>query len=176
MAKQFRLALAFLALVLSSFFCAPIAHTGSATAVINLATAPDWAHLTREQKELLAPLAKNWNTLSEVGKRKWLGLSERYAKTPAAEQEKMRARIYEWASLSKAERDNAREQFKKIKPSSAQERVELEKKWKQYEALPAEKKLALKKGASSSAFAITPAEKSEAQTAPPSHTTESAPQ
>ena len=50
------------------------------------------------QQRALAPLAADWDELTEPHKRKWLALSRNYAKLPPADQEILHSRMTEWAA------------------------------------------------------------------------------
>lgn len=74
-----------------------------------------WAQLTPQQRKILAPLAGLWDELDDVRKKKWLGIAERYPRLKPDQQEKLQARMVEWASMSAEQRRKAREQFALIK-------------------------------------------------------------
>lgn len=100
-------------------------------------TKPLWTELTASQQQALLPLATPWNSLSQAQKRKWLALSARYPKLPAAEQAILRSRMTEWAALSPQQRTQARLNFGETRRLSPGDK---KAQWEAYQALPAEEK------------------------------------
>lgn len=139
---------------------------------------PSWVDLTAKQKQILAPLAVEWDRMEELRQRKWLGIAERYISMTPEEQARVQKRIQAWARLSPEERRKAREQFKSMQKDPPEKKEELKQKWQKYESLPAEEKQRLKEVASqlprppdASAKATAPAKvdagtKAEAPTTP----------
>jgi hypothetical protein len=74
-----------------------------------------WDKLTPQQRKILAPLASQWDELDDIRKKKWLAITERYARLKPDQQAKLQARMVEWASMSVEQRRKAREQFAVIK-------------------------------------------------------------
>ncbi|WCM95143.1 DUF3106 domain-containing protein [Acidovorax sp. NCPPB 2350] len=71
-------------------------------------TGPGWNELTTAQKQALHPLRERWALMSEAQKRHWITLAATFPTLSPQEQEKLRARITEWASLSGQQRSQAR--------------------------------------------------------------------
>ncbi|ADX46079.1 putative transmembrane protein [Paracidovorax avenae ATCC 19860] len=71
-------------------------------------TGPAWNELSAAQKHALAPLGVRWATMSEAQKRHWLTLAASFPHLSAHEQQKLQARITDWASLSGQQRSQAR--------------------------------------------------------------------
>lgn len=106
-----------------------------------VASGPSWAELTPIQQQALAPLASNWNTISEAQKRKWLQISKNFPMLPPQEQATLHSRMHEWVSLSPQQRAQARLNFGKTKELSKELTPEQKKaKWLAYQALSAEEK------------------------------------
>jgi len=123
---------------------APAAHTvlpkTPATAVksnVKRLTKPVWSELTHSQQEALAPLSSKWDAVSEPQKRKWLALSQNFAKMSGAEQAKLHSRMSEWAALSPQQRTQARLSFGQTQQLSPDDK---KAKWEAYQALPPEEK------------------------------------
>lgn len=98
---------------------------------------PPWTALTTAQKEALYPLADRWSVLSEVQKRNWLNLAAGFHALSPEEQQKMLARITDWANLSAQQRSQARLNY------AATARLPADSKraqWEAYQALSAEEK------------------------------------
>lgn len=102
---------------------------------------PEWAALTADQQQVLAPLAADWNKLSAERKRKWLGIAKRYPAMAPEEQKRVQARMQRWAKLTPELRWQARERFRNIVGKMAPDRhAELRRYWAQYQALPPHEK------------------------------------
>ncbi|MDA8453329.1 DUF3106 domain-containing protein [Acidovorax sp. GBBC 3334] len=71
-------------------------------------TGPAWSSLTVAQKHALRPLVERWPTMSEAQKRHWLTLAATFPSLSPHEQEKLLARITDWANLSGQQRSQAR--------------------------------------------------------------------
>lgn len=128
-----------------------IAHGQTATVVPSAASAAQpgpspsvaaypWAELRRDQQALLAPLAAEWSKLPEAQRARWVEIANRYQALPLQEQERLRARVAEWAAMSPAQRQAARLRFQQSRQHKDQDR---EAKWQAYQALPAEQREAL---------------------------------
>lgn len=105
---------------------------------------PTWAELNPTQQQALGPLAGTWKTLSEGHKRKWIALSQNYAKMTPDEQALLRSRMTEWAALTPQQRTQARLNFGEAKKLPADDK---KAKWEAYQALPPEEKRKLAAGA-----------------------------
>lgn len=123
-----------------------------------LASAPTWQALTPAQRDLLAPLAKDWDKLGPNQRSKWLNATPRLAALPAPELARLHERMRDWAHLTPAERVDARVGFQVAKQVDAEER---QAKWEAYQALPPEKRqeLADKAAARRQAKVAAPAPK-----------------
>lgn len=98
---------------------------------------PLWVELSAAQKLALAPLSPEWDRMSELGKKKWLEIANRYATMKPDEQARLQERMRGWVKLTPEQRMAARENFAKstqLKPEhkSAQ--------WQQYQQLSEEEK------------------------------------
>lgn len=102
-----------------------------------LAAAPTWQTLTPAQRELLAPLANDWDKLGPTQRSKWLNATPRLAALPAPELARLHERMRDWAHLTPSERANARISFQVAKQVDAEQR---QAKWEAYQALPPEKR------------------------------------
>ncbi|MFG6487105.1 DUF3106 domain-containing protein [Roseateles sp. BYS78W] len=110
-------------------------------AVPPLAAPPaTWAGLTLKQREMLAPLERDWAGMSESQRSKWLSATPTLATLPAPELARVHERMRAWAQLSPAERTNARIGFQVAKQVDAEQR---QAKWEAYQALSPEKRQAL---------------------------------
>ncbi len=135
-----------------------------AHAVVPPIKQPTWIELTAEQKEILAPLAGEWDQFEYSRRQKWLGIAERYPVMKADEQGRVQKRMVEWVKLSPEERKLAREKFKNLQKASPEHKESIKQKWQEYKDLPEEEKQRLQAEA-----AKTPKAKSTAKglTPPP---------
>ena len=93
---------------------------------------PGWEVLTTPQKLALYPLAPRWAVLSEQQKRRWLVIAQGFPALPEAEQERLHARMTEWASLSAQQRSQARLNYAVTKKWAPDDR---RAQWEAYQAL-----------------------------------------
>ena len=103
---------------------------------------PQWASLTVEQQQVLAPLAGDWDKrLTKEQKVKWVGIAKRYPAMQPEEQKRVQARMQKWAKLTPEQRWQAREQYRSIgKMAPDRRREELRRYWAEYQALPPHEK------------------------------------
>ena len=99
--------------------------------------APRWVELNPTQQRSLQPLAGTWDTLSDSHRRKWIALAQNYPSLAAPEQEKLHARMVEWAALKPKEREQARLNFAQTKKLASGERAA---NWDAYQALSPEER------------------------------------
>lgn len=143
-------------------------------AVSALASVPNWQALTPAQRDLLAPLAKDWDKLGPNQRSKWLNATPRLAALPEPELARLHERMRDWAHLSPGERVDARVGFQVAKQVDAEQR---QAKWEAYQALPPEKRqeLAEKAVARRQAKATAAAPKPPVATGPKSNIVPAAP-
>lgn len=97
---------------------------------------PSWAELTQEQRQILAPLAPDWDKFRAQRKRKWLGIAKRYPTMAPDEQAKAQKRMQPWARLTPEERRAARKRYQTLQKLSPQKRQSLREQWEAYLRLP----------------------------------------
>lgn len=95
-------------------------------------TAPKWADLLENERQVLEPLAPVWDGMSTTRRRKWRSIVKNYAQLSPDDQTKIRERMAEWALLSTKERQLARLNFAKSKNVNPQD---LASNWEAYQAL-----------------------------------------
>lgn len=98
---------------------------------------PLWSELSDTQRQALAPLSGQWDTLTEPHKRKWIALAGNFQRLPPAEQAKLHSRMAEWIALSPRQRTEARLNFGETQQLSPDAK---KAKWEAYQALPDEEK------------------------------------
>lgn len=138
MAARARLALSLL-VCLSAVALAAGPNTPAPTA-----GAPSWQQLSPAQKQTLKPLEREWNSLDDTRRRKWITIADRYPAMTPQEQKRLQERMGEWVELSPTDRQKARAQYNRLRTAPPEERRALEQKWRDYDALPGEEKQRLK--------------------------------
>ena len=103
-------------------------------------TQPNWAELNPQQKQILAPLAKDWDAMESFRRKKWLGIANRYPTMTPEQQQRVQVQIKPWASLTPEERNAARQKFKKQHTAPHELREAKRQKWEEYNRLPESEK------------------------------------
>jgi hypothetical protein len=110
---------------------------GTRRSVATVDASPAWAELNERQHKALWPLKKMWPEINQAQKRKWLAVSRNYHDLPEQEQDKMHARMNEWAALGARERAHARLEYARAQTISVDER---RNRWEAYQALSEEER------------------------------------
>lgn len=97
-----------------------------------------WAGLTAAQRKSLAPLERDWVHLTTSQRKLWVELAQRLPTMSPDRQQRIQARMAEWARMTPAERGQARLRF--IQSQRAANNETQEKRWDDYKALPTEQK------------------------------------
>ncbi|MDR2240634.1 MAG: DUF3106 domain-containing protein [Zoogloeaceae bacterium] len=111
-----------------------------AQAVVPELRQPAWAELDAQQKQTLAPLAREWDKMDASRKKKWLGIARRYPAMAPEAQTRVQQRMQNWASLTPEQRAQARARYKDLKAAPPERKAALREKWRQYNELPEEEK------------------------------------
>ena len=131
-------------------------------------SSPTWQSLSAGQKTALAPLQKLWPEINEAQKRKWLALSVNFSDRTADEQEKMQARMKDWAKLTPQQRAQARLNFAEVQQVTVDER---KTKWEAYQSLSSDERQELSKNRplvpNSAAIATRPVPPQKLAVSPP---------
>lgn len=101
-----------------------------------LGRGPSWNELSAGEREILAPLAGEWDRMDAQRKAKWIGIARRYPTMPSIQQDRLRAQMKSWATLSPDERREARERYRAQKQLPESRRQDIQKKWQEYRDLP----------------------------------------
>lgn len=141
MAKIRRL---FAGLILSLALTGTLHAQAPTTAIIGTPPQPGWSLLSTEQKIILAPLAKDWDNLENIRRKKWLGIAERFPKMTTDEQARVQLRMREWAVLTPEQRAKARDSYKEFNQLAPEKKQALKQKWETYSNLTDEEKQQVK--------------------------------
>lgn len=124
--------------------CLAIAGSVSAepptSVIIGTPPQPTWAQLNAPQRNILAPLANDWDTMENVRRKKWLGIAERYPTMNADEQQRTQVRMREWAALKPEQRTKVRDTYKDFNQLPPEQKKLVKQKWEAYSNLPADEK------------------------------------
>lgn len=101
------------------------------------ASGPGWETLNTQQKRALYPLAERWASLNHAQKKYWLTLAATFDALPQSEQDRLHARMTDWANLSAQQRNQARLNYAGTSRLAPQDKLE---RWKAYQALSEEEK------------------------------------
>lgn len=101
---------------------------------------PSWSELSLEQKQILAPLANEWDKMDGFRRKKWLGIAKRYRTMKDDEKTRMQRRMTDWAKLSPDDRKRARDKYKSLQKAPPEKKDAVRKKWQEYNALPESEK------------------------------------
>ena len=101
---------------------------------------PNWSELNPQQKQILAPLANDWDGLESFRRKKWLGIAKRYPAMTPEQQQRVQVQMKPWSSLAPEERNAARERFKKQHTAPHEQREAKRQKWEEYKVLPESEK------------------------------------
>lgn len=113
---------------------------------------PSWNSLTPAQKQVLAPLQRDWASIEPNRRQKWLEVAARYPQMPADERARLQARMAEWARMTPAQRAAARQQFQEVRRVPDEER---QARWQAYQSLTPEERSRLAQSAKPAARATT---------------------
>ena len=127
-------------LLILGLFLATSVSSGLAASGPLVARPSNWADLSPSEKQVLAPLAPDWDKLDTQRKQKWLGIAQRYPTMPPDQQQRIQEQMGAWSRLTPDERRAARAQFKTLKQLPPEQRQEVRQKWQEYQQLPPEKK------------------------------------
>ena len=124
-----------------------LAFTAPAGAVTPLLKQPKWVELSLQQREVLAPLAGEWDKLESYRRKKWLEIAQRYPSLSPDEQTRLQRRMQAWVKLTPEQRKQAREQYKTLQKVPPEQREAIKQKWQEYKELPPDEQERLKQRA-----------------------------
>lgn len=120
------------------------ARGGAHAATVADETPAKWRELSPAQREVLAPLARQWAQMDDTAREKWLNVADRYRRLSPAEQSRVRERMAQWSDLPPQARGEARLRFQQSRQLPPEER---QRKWEAYQSLPPETREALSRRA-----------------------------
>lgn len=106
---------------------------------------PGWAELTAQQRQVLGPLASDWEKMDSPRRKKWLSIAERYPTMRPEEQERLQRRMKGWSNLPPEQRALARKKFMEMKKIPPEKRETIRQKLEEYEQLTSDEKQRLQR-------------------------------
>lgn len=94
---------------------------------------PAWSELTPAQQKILAPLAAEWDGMDAARRKNWIGIANRYPRMKPQEQERLQQRMRDWAALTPAQRQAARDRYQMLKNLSPEQRRQVTRQWQEYQ-------------------------------------------
>lgn len=115
-------------IVAMAVICALTAQTAAA--------APEpWSALPPAEREALAPLHPQWNSLPEKQQHNLRILAQHYPKLKMDEKRRFQNRLVTWAQLTPAQRQAAREKYRAFSQIPAEKREQIKQMVKQNQAV-----------------------------------------
>jgi hypothetical protein len=134
------------------------------SAIIGTPPQPEWIQLSPQQRDILAPLARDWDSMENIRKKKWLGIADRYPNMKQDEQQRMQYRMREWANLTPDQRTKVRSSYKDFNQLPPEQKQLVKQKWNAYTSLPPEEQQRLREKSKSSKLLAQPTDPSCAGT------------
>lgn len=103
-----------------------------------VATPEPWATLPPTEREALAPLYPQWNSLPETQQRNLRHLAQHYPKLDADAKRRFLSRVATWAQLTPAQRQAAREKYRAFSQVPAEKREQVKQMVRQNQAIKAQ--------------------------------------
>ena len=86
---------------------------------------PNWAELSPQKKQILEPLAGEWDRFDAQKRQKWLAIADRYPGLGLDEQQRIQDRMKAWAKLTPEQRYAARQRYKSVQKATPEQRLAL---------------------------------------------------
>ena len=99
-----------------------------------IAGAQSVENLTPVQREALAPLSKEWNTLQIQQQQRLINLAKRYPQLDAVQKQRLHNRLEKWSKLTPEQRNRAREKFQAFSKAPLEKREQVKQMVRQQEA------------------------------------------
>ncbi|MCB4361220.1 DUF3106 domain-containing protein [Quatrionicoccus australiensis] len=144
--------------ILCFALAAPLGAETPTAIIIGTPPQPTWTQLNTQQKNILAPLAVDWDKMENIRRKKWLGITERYPNMTPNEQARVQLRMREWANLTPEQRAKARDTYKDFNQLPAEQKKIVKQKWEAYSNLPSEEKQRIRENSKSSKLLSPPAQ------------------
>jgi hypothetical protein len=87
--------------------------------------------LSPEIKQVLAPVAPDWETMPGFQRKRLVNAAKHYPKLSLEEQVRFREHLPQWSKLPHEERKDARETYKKYHSLPQEQKDKLKKRWQE---------------------------------------------
>lgn len=94
---------------------------------------PHWAELSVHEKQILAPLSKDWNGMEAWRRKKWLDIANRYPGLTPDERIRLQGQMKAWAGLTPEQRQEAREKYRNVQKATPVQKEALKQMWSEYQ-------------------------------------------
>lgn len=111
-----------------------------------------WTQLSAVQKQVLAPLEREWASIDAPHRAKWLEVAMRFPSLSTDERTRLQTRMADWARMTPLERSRARLQFQETRQLPLDER---QAQWQAYQALSEDQRKALSQRAKPAAKQVS---------------------
>lgn len=96
---------------------------------------PYWAELSVQEKQVLAPLSKDWDGMEAWRRKKWLDIAKRYPGMTPDERARLQGQMKAWTSLAPEQRQAAREKYRNVRKATPAQKEALKQMWSEYQTL-----------------------------------------
>lgn len=90
-----------------------------------------WKSLAPEDRQVLAPLAAEWDRMPGYQQQRLRSAARQYPKMQPIQRERFQSRIQDWASMTPEQRKAARETFQGLQKLPPEKQHELKERWLQ---------------------------------------------
>jgi hypothetical protein len=104
------------------------------------ARGPEWAQLTAQQQQILAPLANDWTNIEGARRNKWVEIAKRYPTMTPQQQARLQSQMKQWAGLTPEQRAEVRARYRNLQKLPPEKREEIRRKWHEYDKLTEQEK------------------------------------
>ena len=109
------------------------------------ASTKTWSQLSEGERNVLAPLGTEWDTLRPWQREKMLDIAKDYPSMDAQKQQLVQKRLNSWSRMTPYERENARKRYQQFHALSDDKKAEVRKKWAEHKKLPEAEREKLRK-------------------------------
>ena len=88
-----------------------------------------WSNLNPADRQVLAPLAGEWDRIPGYQQQRLLSAAKQYPKMQPIQRERFQERIHDWAAMTPDQRKAARETFQGMKKLPPEKQHELKERW-----------------------------------------------
>ncbi|MHB1677002.1 MAG: DUF3106 domain-containing protein [Sulfuriferula sp.] len=99
--------------------------------------APAWVGLTPVQQNILAPVQLKWASMSDLQRSRLVAVAAKYPQLKPEQQRRFQKRLTTWSSLTREQRELARQNYRKLKRLPPKKQLAVKQKWlKSHQPVP----------------------------------------